>query len=185
METARDRLLVRITPTYDWLSMCQGFLFGQQPIFTYQSSAFMDDPGTGLWVVKYTERVVRVFVALLLAVFSEYSLSYGPTDIIEFACEIGFAMEVLLVSRANVREVLNSSKWSMRRNSPRCQSSCVTASHGRSTIIPDGTNEDVITSYTTHGVDKRSTRRRLVCTQSLHKFYWTIWSVTVSTPWRR
>lgn len=67
---------------------------------------FLDDPETLLWVVTYTERVFGVFAALLLALYSKYRLWYVPTDVIEFAHKLGFAMEVPLGSHAEVLEVL-------------------------------------------------------------------------------
>lgn len=69
-ETARCRLLVRIPPTHDRLSVCQGFLLEQEPVFTYKSSTFLDDPVTGLSVVAYTERADRVGALLLLAIYN-------------------------------------------------------------------------------------------------------------------
>lgn len=105
-ETAGDRLLVRIPPAYDRLSVFQGFLSEQEPIFTYKSSTFLDDPETALWVVSYLERVVRVCAALLRAVYREHRLWYVPKDIVAFSRERGFSIKVPLRSRANVREVL-------------------------------------------------------------------------------
>lgn len=67
---ARHRLLVRILPAYDHLSICQGFLFEKEPVFSYKSSTFPDDLETGLRVLSYMERVFRVFVSLLLALYS-------------------------------------------------------------------------------------------------------------------
>lgn len=75
-------------------------------IFTYKSSTFLDDPETGFWVVEYTERVVRVCAALLLGVHRECLLWYVLIDVIEFAGELGFTMEMPLGSRVNVPEVL-------------------------------------------------------------------------------
>lgn len=75
-------------------------------MFTDKSSTFLNDQETVLWVLGYTERVVRVFVAFMLAVYNEYRLSYIPTDFIAFTRELGFALEVALGSRANGREVL-------------------------------------------------------------------------------
>lgn len=72
----------------------------------YKSSTFLDEPETGLWVVVFTERIVQVCAALMLAMYSECRLWYVPTDIIAFARELWLAMEVLLGSIANVREVL-------------------------------------------------------------------------------
>lgn len=105
-ETARDLLLVRIPPGYDRLRLSQGFLFEKEPILTYKSITFLDDPDTGLWVVAYTERVFCVYAALRTDVYIECRLWYVPTYIIAFGRELGFAMEVSLGSRANVRELL-------------------------------------------------------------------------------
>lgn len=65
----------------------------------------------GLWVVAYTERVVRVCVALLLSPYREYRLWKVPPDIIDFAREVGLVMEVPLSSPANVREFLEFSHF--------------------------------------------------------------------------
>lgn len=96
-------MLFLIPPAYDRLSVSQGFLFDQEPVFIYKSSTFLDDPATALWVVLYTECILDVFAALLQAVFSDYRLWYVPTEIIAFARGLGFTMEVPLGS--HVREV--------------------------------------------------------------------------------
>lgn len=44
--------------------------------------------------------------SLLLALYSIYLFWYVPTDIIAFAREDGFSMEVEMGSRTNLREVL-------------------------------------------------------------------------------
>lgn len=98
--------MAHLPVTYDCLAGCQGFLFEQDPVFTYKSSVFFEDPQTGLGVVTYTERVFRLFAALLLAVYSKYRLWFVPRDVIAFAGELAFAMEVPLGPRANLREVL-------------------------------------------------------------------------------
>lgn len=105
-EAARDRLLVKVPEMYNRIGGCQGFLFEQEPVFTYKSSTFVTDPGTGLWVVAYTERVVRLCAALLLAVYAEFRLWYVPPDVIGFARDLGMGMKVTLGSHTNVREVM-------------------------------------------------------------------------------
>ena len=105
-ESARDRLLVRILSSYKDLEVPQEFRFEQEPVFSYKSSLLISDRGTGLWVVAYTERVVRVCAAVLYAAYDEYVLWYVPPDIINFARQLGMAMAVPLGSCANVREVL-------------------------------------------------------------------------------
>lgn len=91
-ETARVRFLLRILTAYDCLSVCKGLLLEQEPMFTYKSITFLDDPGTSLWAVVYTERVVRFCAALLLAAYSEYRPWFVTTDIIVFSRELGFTM---------------------------------------------------------------------------------------------
>lgn len=54
-----------------------------------------------------TERVVRVGAAVLVAAYAECWLWYIPVDKISFTGELGMAMGVPLVSRANVREPLD------------------------------------------------------------------------------
>lgn len=56
-------------------------------------------------MAAYTERVVRVYAALLMEVFDEYRMSYVPHDIVAFVRELGMAMEVALCSQANIRKV--------------------------------------------------------------------------------
>lgn len=57
-------------------------------------------------MVAYTESVVIVCSALLLALFDEYQLRFVWPDVITFSRELGMAMEAALCSRANIREVL-------------------------------------------------------------------------------
>lgn len=105
-ETARGRLLVRISSNYGHLEVCYRFLFEQEPFFAYKSREFIPDRDTGLWVVAYYERVVRVCARLLMAAYGEQRFWYVPQDVIAFALELSMAMETALRSRANVRGVL-------------------------------------------------------------------------------
>lgn len=105
-ETARDRLLVHIPLEYDRLSVWQGFLFEQEPVFTDKSSSLLDNPEIYLCDLAYKESLFRVCVAFFLALCSEYRMRYVPTDTIAFAGKLGFAMEVALGSGVNVREML-------------------------------------------------------------------------------
>ena len=75
-EVARDRLLARIPASYSELEVPQGFLFEQEPLFSYCARALIDDEQSGLWVVAYTERVVRICSALLMTAYSQYRLWY-------------------------------------------------------------------------------------------------------------
>lgn len=97
---------MRITAAYERLNVSKGFLFEQEPIFTYKSSTFIDNPESSLWVVVFTERVVRVCVALLFSAYNEYRLWHVPSDIIAFSGERSFAMEVPLGSPSKIRNVL-------------------------------------------------------------------------------
>jgi hypothetical protein len=105
-EAARDRLIVRLPVAYRTLQACQGFVFEQEPVFSYLSHRFIADRGTSLWVVAYTERVVRLCAALLVHVYSEYKLWYLPPDVIAGARKLGMAMSVALGSEANVAELM-------------------------------------------------------------------------------
>lgn len=78
-------------------------MFEQEPIFTFQSSNSLDEPGTELCVIAYTERVLRVRASLLLDAYSEYRLRFVRTDIIAFARKFRFAMDMPLRSHSNVR----------------------------------------------------------------------------------
>lgn len=58
-------------------------------------------------MVAYIECGVRGCVALLLAAYSEYHLWYVPTEIIAFAQELGFVIEVPVGYSTNIRQVLD------------------------------------------------------------------------------
>lgn len=47
-ETARDRLLVWILPTFSLLEVCQFYEYEQEPIITYTSHTSIPDEDTGL-----------------------------------------------------------------------------------------------------------------------------------------
>lgn len=59
-ETARYRLLARVTQRYSLLEVCQRFRYEQESILSYLARAFIDDQETGLWLVAYMEGVVHV-----------------------------------------------------------------------------------------------------------------------------
>lgn len=105
-EGARDRIFPRIPGGWGRLATAQGFLFEQEPVFSYKARALIEDPTSGLWVVAVTERVVRVCAAVLMAAYAEYRLWWVPADIIMFARRLELDMAVPLGSYANVREVL-------------------------------------------------------------------------------
>lgn len=71
-EMARDRLLVRILKHYTNLEVCHYFYFEQEQVFAYKCCSFIDDRDTGIWVVPYTERIVRDFAPLFMVVYGEY-----------------------------------------------------------------------------------------------------------------
>ena len=106
MEVARDRLLVWIPASYSELEVPKGFLFEQEPLFSYCARVLINDEHSGLWVVAYTERVVRICSALLMAAYSQYRLWYVSPTVIRFARELGMGMAVPPRSAANVRELL-------------------------------------------------------------------------------
>lgn len=55
---------------------------------------FIDNKGTGLLVVAYTDLVVRVCAALKFTAYDEFEFWYVPPDIIKVALQLGMAMEV-------------------------------------------------------------------------------------------
>lgn len=75
-------------------------------MYSYKSWAFINNGGTGLLVVAYTERVVHVCAAMLTSTYYSYCLWYVPSDIFYFPRYLGMVMEVPIGSRANVRKVL-------------------------------------------------------------------------------
>lgn len=70
-ESARDRPLVCITLSYECLKTCHGCRFEQEPIFSYTSRALIDKTHSGLWILSYTERVLRLCSAELMEVYAE------------------------------------------------------------------------------------------------------------------
>lgn len=56
--------------------------------------------------VAFPERVVHIWAAVLIAVYEEAFLWYVPQYIISSARELGMAMDVVLGSRWNVRNML-------------------------------------------------------------------------------
>lgn len=60
----------------------------------------IEDREYGLWVVAYTERVLRMCASLLMDMYTEYRLWVVPIDIIGFArghryvCHIGIPCEL-------------------------------------------------------------------------------------------
>lgn len=70
-ESALERLLARIPPNYNCLQAPQGPCFEQESLFPYKSQNYIDNLDTSLWIVPYTERVLRVCATLL---FSSYEL---------------------------------------------------------------------------------------------------------------
>lgn len=118
-EATRDQMLVRILPAYLNLEVRKGFTFEMEPVFPYNDRAFIDDRDTGLWVLAYTERFVRVCVVLMLVLYDEYLLWYLPQDVISFVRHLGMAIETALESRAKAREmlelfiVIESTRWNL------------------------------------------------------------------------
>lgn len=104
-ETARDRLLVRIPASYEALWVFHGKKLEQEPVFSYKRHALRDEQ-SGLWVLAYTECVVRVCAALLIAAHEEYRLWYVTPNVIAFARRLCMDMAVVLGSRGNECELL-------------------------------------------------------------------------------
>jgi len=105
-EHARDRLGVKVPDNYAQLAMPHGFRFEMEPLFSYKSGALIQDRDSGLWVVAYTERVVRICSGLLYDVYDTYRLWWVPPTVIAFARQLGYAMATALGSESNVDEVL-------------------------------------------------------------------------------
>lgn len=105
-EGAHDRMFVRIPVEFDALQICHGKRVEQEPLFSYMSLDFIDGYQFGLWVVSYTERVVRTCAVVLTAKYEQYKLWYLTHDRIAFAHRLGMDMAVVLGSRGNVRELL-------------------------------------------------------------------------------
>jgi len=105
-EHARDRLAVKIPESYAELAMPHGFRFEMEPLFSYKSGALIQDRDSGLWVVAYTERVVRICSGLLFDVYDTYRLWWVPPTVIAFARQLGYSMATALGSESNVEEVL-------------------------------------------------------------------------------
>lgn len=105
-ESGRNQFSICITPTYRNLELPRGFRFEQESIFTYKSRQFTHDRGTGLWVLAYTERVVGVWTALIVAAYDEFVLWHLPPDVFKFGRQLGMAMGIPLGSLEILREVL-------------------------------------------------------------------------------
>lgn len=106
-EAARDRLLVRIPDNFTLLDVFPGFKCKQEPICSYKLRAFIEDRESGLSVVAYTERVLRVCATLLMAVYAEYHLWYVPPYIIGLARNLGMDMSVALGPMSTASKFLN------------------------------------------------------------------------------
>lgn len=128
-ENDRDRCFLRIPPSYYHLEVCHGFKIEQEPVFSHKPRVLIDDPKSGMWVVRFTKRVIHVCASLLIAAYEEYRLWYVPTDIISFARGLSMAMEVVLGSHSNVRklleilEVIESTRFDTIPNAWNCRTS--------------------------------------------------------------
>lgn len=49
--------------------MCNGLRHEQERVFSYKSHEFIRDRETGLWLVAYTERVMRACGGMLFAAY--------------------------------------------------------------------------------------------------------------------
>lgn len=88
------------------VEVSESFLFEQELFFAYKSSELISNRDTGLWVVAYSERVVRVCASFIMALYCEHRLCFVLPDMLTFALELGMAMGIALGYRANVRKVL-------------------------------------------------------------------------------
>lgn len=61
--------------------------------------------GSSTLVVTYTEFFAPVLAGLLIVAYMHLRLLYEPPDIMQFACQLGMALETVLHSRPNVREL--------------------------------------------------------------------------------
>lgn len=73
-------------------------------MWSYKSNVFIDDPGTGLRIVGFSVRVIRVCSGLVLDVYDSYRLLECPPDVIDSARQL--SMVVALGLEANVAELL-------------------------------------------------------------------------------
>lgn len=83
-ENERDRFIAKITATYDELWICHVIKVEQELVFFYQIHALRDER-SDLWVVAYTERVIRVCPVVLIVAYEKYRLWYVTLDVIAFA----------------------------------------------------------------------------------------------------
>lgn len=93
-EAARYLLLVRITLSYEHFAVCHGCWDDQERMFSYKSRILIDNPQSVLWVVAYTEDLLRLLAALLMEGYAEYPFWYWPADIIGFLRKSGMDMTV-------------------------------------------------------------------------------------------
>lgn len=80
-----DRVFFRIPHSHKNLEVPQGFRFEEVFIFTYSSRQLIDDRGTSLWVVAYTEDVVRVCTVPLLSAYDQCFMWYVPPQVNSFS----------------------------------------------------------------------------------------------------
>lgn len=68
--------------------------------------ALIYDHHSGLWVIAYTERVVRTCAAVFTAAYEQYKLWYVTADTIGLSRCLDMDMAVVLRSRSNVCEIV-------------------------------------------------------------------------------
>lgn len=105
-ENAWERCFPSIPTRYDQVDVCNGFTFDQKLVFLYNYPALIDDPHSGLWFFMFTERLICVCVAVLIAIYEEYCLWCVPPNIIAFALELGMTMKVILWSRHGLATII-------------------------------------------------------------------------------
>ena len=80
------------------------FLFDQEPIFLWKAQPLINAPQSRIWVLDYSERIIRVCMAMWRLDYSEFRLWFLPPSMIGLAWELGKSMSVPLGSLTNFRE---------------------------------------------------------------------------------
>lgn len=104
--TARYWCLVHIPVAYVTLHAIHVIKFEQEPVLSYESRTMILNPKSGICVVAYTERVLWLCAAVLIAVYAGDQLWYVTPDLFAFSRELGVGMPVALGSRATLSEYL-------------------------------------------------------------------------------
>lgn len=74
------------------MEVCHGFNYEQELIFLNKLRALIENGDLDIWVVAYTERVVRLCEGLLFSTYNEYCLWYVPLGTNSFAQQLGMSI---------------------------------------------------------------------------------------------